>query len=105
MYCVACVCRLLSGSSCNYSTKTECIVFPSNIENRFRYLSNGPSLAPVAASRFSLISDDELSEKGLCVDNCGVFFCSILSEHVDFGFPIKRRNISASQCVIPLIVS
>jgi hypothetical protein len=23
----------------------------------------------------------------------------VLSEHVDFGFPIKRRDISASRCV------
>lgn len=58
----------------------------------------------------SLNNSSALGFRKRVVDNGGgggsVFFfflLFILSEHVDFGFPIKRRNISASQCVPPRV--
>lgn len=98
--CSACRYKCYIGSS---SLQLN-VVFPLNIENRFRYLSNGPSVVATAQPR---------KIERILFRTCGgrtkirrqrLFSFSHTPPpfavlHVDFGFPIKRRNISASQCV------
>lgn len=67
-----------------------------NIGNRFHYLSNGPTIAVyihVGAMGFRNRVDDATRAVFYFL-----FILYILLEHddVDFGFSIKRRNISAS---------